>query len=130
MSEPEIITILNDAVHNALLNRQHELREDELRSQANALLATMPSLGNNTSASVDQLLHRYHGTLHKELCNGLEPVAQPEVIEDELRMITRAVVVAIETQEGISMESAVLLALIIRAHGLDKLCALPATPQH
>ena len=47
------------------------------------------------------------------------------MIEDEVRMLTRAVMVAIETQEGIPVDASVLLALALRARGIDHLCALP-----
>ncbi len=124
MAELDIIQTMRDAVHSALIAGDHELSETALLDRADALLATMPTM-RGQPATAALLLRRNHATLHKELCRGTAPLPTPEVIEDEVRMITQAVMVAVEVVEGISVEVAVLLALAIRAAGVAQLCARP-----
>ncbi|MBA3946321.1 MAG: hypothetical protein H0X37_17370 [Herpetosiphonaceae bacterium] len=124
MDELELIETLNGAVHKALLNNYHTLSEHQLLELSDQLLVDMPTLGG-TAPTAAVLLRHYHSTLHRELCIGQTPRSIPYVIEDEVRMLTRAVMVAIETQEGIPVDASVLLALTLRARGIDKLCAMP-----
>ncbi len=53
-----------------------------------------------------------------------EESALPDVIEDEVCELTRAVMVSVDRSEGFSVEAAVLLALAVRAGGLDRLCEM------
>ena len=124
MDELELVETLNGEVHKALLNNYHTLSEQRLIELANGALMDMPTLDGN-APTAGLLLRHYHSALHRELCSGQTPRPMPYVIEDEVRMLTRAVMVAIETQEGISVEASVLLALAIRAGGVAKLCAMP-----
>jgi len=124
MDELELIETLNGAVHKALLNNYHTLSEHQLIQLADETLVDMPTL-SGAAPTAALLLRHYHSALHRELCVGQAPRDIPYVIEDEVRMLTRAVMVAIETQEGISVDASVLLALALRARGLDNLCAMP-----
>lgn len=126
MEQPEIITILHEAVRDALEDGDHELDEADLIRRADTIIASLPTLaGGGVTAGL--LLRRYQPALQRELCRGGRPFPTPPIIEDEVREITRAVMVAIEAREGISVEASVLLALALRARGLDTLCALPAS---
>ena len=125
MDHLEIWQTIQAAVHDALIDRLHLLSESALIERADALLREMPAVGG-TQPTAALLLRRYRGALQKELCNGHEPRPLPGAIEDEVRELTRAVMVAIDVNEGFSVETAVLLALAIRAGGLAKFCAVPA----
>ncbi len=125
MDELELIETLNGAVHKALLNNYHTMSEYQLLELSDQLLVDMPTLGG-AAPTAALLLRHYHSALHRELCIGQTPRPIPYVIEDEVRMLTRAVMVAIETQEGIPVDASVLLALALRAGGIDKLCGMPA----
>ena len=124
MDELELIETLNGAVHKALLNNYHTLSERQLLELADKTLIDMPTLGG-VAPTAAVLLRHYQSALHRELCIGQTPRPIPYVIEDEVRMLTRAVMVAIETQEGIPVDASVLLALALRARGVDHLCAMP-----
>jgi hypothetical protein len=116
---------INDAVRNAMVNNWHLLDEDDLIERSDALLTTLPVVGKE-QPSTAALLKRYQGRLQQELCVGRQPrITNLHLVQEELVEITRGVVVAIEGSEGISIESAVYLALVIRARGLANFCATP-----
>ena len=125
MRHLEIWDEINSAVHSALLDGAHTLSEHELMRQADDLLLRMPIVGG-AQPTAALLLRRHWTGLQKELCSGREPHALPSVVEDEVRELTRAVMVAVDVSEGFSVEVAVLLALAIRAHGVAEICATPA----
>ena len=125
MDHLEIWQTIHVAVHDALIDRLHLLSESALIERADALLREMPAVGG-TQPTAALLLRRYRGALQKELCNGREPRPLPGAVEDEVRELTRAVMVAVDAHEGFSVETAVLLALAIRAGGLAKFCSVPA----
>ena len=125
MHHLEIWQTINAAVHEALVDGSHNLSQAELLRRADDLLLRMPVVGG-AQPTAGLLLRRYQGALQKELCTGREPRALPEVIEDEVRELTRAVMVAVDLNEGFSVEAAVLLALAVRAGGLAEFCARPA----
>ncbi len=126
MHHLEIWQTINDAVHAALLDGAHTLSERELLRRMDDILLRMPIVGG-TQPMAALLLRRYHGALQKELCNGRQPRPLPEIVEDEVRELTRAVMVTVDLSEGFSVEAAVLLALAIRAGGVERLCAAPAS---
>lgn len=125
MDRLEIEETIDEAVHDALLDGLHLLDQDDLLYRADDLLRRLPSVAG-TPPTGALLLRRYRGALQKELCVGREPRPMPDVIEDEVREITRAVMVGAGLNEGFSVETAVLLALAIRAGGTDTFCATPA----
>lgn len=116
----EIWETINEASHAALLDDLHTLSEHELLRRADDALLNLPIVGG-TQPTAALLLRRYRGALQKELCRGLEARPLPEIVEDQVRELTRAVMVAIDS-EGFSVEAAVLLALAIRAHGVEEYC--------
>jgi hypothetical protein len=122
MDHLEIWQTIDEAIHDALIDRLHLLSESALIERADALLREMPVVGS-TQPTARLLLRRYRGALQKELCNGREPRPLSDVVEDEMRELTHAVMVAVDAREGFSVETAVLLALAIRAGGLAKFCA-------
>ena len=124
MHHLEIWRTINDAVHAALLDGAHTLSERELLRRMDGLLTRMPIVGG-TQPTAALLLRRYHAALQKELCIGRESRPLPEIIEDEVRELTRAVMVTVDLSEGFSVEAAVLLALAIRAGGVERLCEAP-----
>lgn len=116
---------INAAVRAAMLDNLHEQDEDDLVEQSDALLATLPVVGKDQPSTL-ALLKRYQGRLQQELCIGRQPrIAEFHLVQEELVEITRGVMVAIEGSEGISIESAVYLALVLRARGLADFCATP-----
>lgn len=126
MSSRDIVDTINQAVRDALLDGAHLLSERELTERADDLLSRMPVVGG-AQPTTGLLLRRYRGALQKELCVGRQPRPMPEIVEDEVRELTRAVIVAIESHEGFSVDISVLLALVIRTGGLAEFCAVPAS---
>ncbi len=126
MSSRDIVETINLAVRDALVDGAHLLSERELTERADDLLSRMPTVGG-TQPTAGLLLRRYRGALQKELCAGRQPRPLPPVVEDELRELTRAVIVTIESHEGFSVDISVLLALVIRSGGLAEFCAIPAS---
>lgn len=123
MSRPQIWQDIADAVRRAIDDNLDSLDESDLVDRSDAVLDTMPAVAGE-QASTGLLLRRYRRELHGELCNGSRARNMYGSLEEELTDLTRSVVVTIEWSEGISIESAVLLALVLRAQGLDQFCAL------
>ncbi len=116
---------INAAARAAILDDLHELDEDDLLERSDALLATLPVVGKEQPTTLG-LLKRYQGRLQQELCIGNEPrIAEFHLVQEELVEITRGIMVVIEGSEGISIESALHLALVLRARGLANFCATP-----
>lgn len=123
MSRPQIWQDISIAVRHAIDDKLHLLDENDLLEQSDAVLDNLPAVVGE-QASTGLLLRRYRRELHGELCAGSRARAMYGTLEEELTDLTRAVVVTVEWSEGISLESAVLLALVLRAQGLDQFCAL------
>jgi hypothetical protein len=124
MHHSEIWQDINAAVHQAVRDRLIQLNEHDLIERNDDLLANVPVVGGQ-QPSTALLLRRYHTQLHQELCAGNQPRVTFGSIEDELRELTRAVMVTIDADEGISVESAVLLALVLHKQGIAAFCARP-----
>jgi hypothetical protein len=114
---------IDDAIDVALEERLHLQSQSDLVARSDALLARLPQMSNRRTTTA-QLLRRYQAELQQELCQDHRPRMQFSTLEDELRELTRAVVATIVSDSGISIENAVLLALVLRAQGLQKFCAL------
>ncbi len=124
MHHLEIWRDINDTVRAAIDDSLHMLDERELVRRSDAILATLPVMGPQQPTTL-ALLKRYQGRLQQELCIDRQPrINAFRLAEEELVEITRGVMVALEG-EGISIEAAVYVALVIRARGLAKLCAAP-----
>jgi hypothetical protein len=116
---------INDAVDQALDERLHLLDLTDLVRRSDALVARLPRMSNMPTTTVG-LLRRYHSQLQQELCQGNRPRMHFEHLEDQLRELTRAIVATITADNGLPIENAVLLALILHSRGIDSLCATPA----
>lgn len=114
---------INAAVRQALHDRWHLLDEGDLIERSDNVLETLPVVGNEQPTTA-LLLRRYRTPLQHELCSGGRVRQSYANDEATLLDITRAVIVAIDANEGLSIESAVLIALVIRAQGLDRFCAM------
>jgi len=123
MHHSEIWQDINTAVHRAVRDRLFQLDERDLTERSDDLLESLPIVGG-AQPSTALLLRRYHTQLHHELCADNQPRSTLTSIEDELRELTRAVMVTVD-DEGISVENAVLLALILHKRGLATFCAQP-----
>jgi hypothetical protein len=126
MHHTQIVEDINTAVHHALVGRLYELDEMDLISRSDASLMNLPIVGG-TQPTTALLLRRYHTQLHSELCLGHQPRIRVETLEDELRELTRAVVVTMGGAEGMSVDAAALIALVMQKRGLAKFCTLPST---
>lgn len=126
MHHSQIWEDISTGVDAALANGLHLLDENDLIDRADRLFANVPTAGG-TQPTTALLLRKYHAQLHAELCTGSRPRAHFETLDDELRELTRAVVVAVDSSEGTSIETSVLLGLIIYQRGLAHFCARPAT---
>ncbi len=118
---------IDEAIDVALTERLHLQSQNALVARSDALLASLPQMRNGRTTTAE-LLRRYHVELQQELCQGHRPRMWFSTLEDELRELTRAVVATIVSDSGISIENAVLLALVLRAQGLQKFCAMSPPP--
>lgn len=120
---------INTAVHNAISQELYLLDEGDLTERSDANLRNLPVVGGEQPTTA-LLLRRYQTQLQNELCVGKQPRTASDDLESELRELTRAVVVTLATSEGISLETAVLMALILRTRGLPAFCAQPSLTPH
>jgi hypothetical protein len=63
--------------------------------------------------------------LLQEVCRGTQPRTTAATVADELNDLTRAVILTVGTTEGISIEAAVGLALVLYKRGVARFCAVP-----
>jgi hypothetical protein len=115
---------INTGVHDAISQGLDHLDEGDLINRSDAALSNLPVVGGQQPTTA-LLLRRYQTQLQSELCVGGRPRSSFDDVVDEVRELTRAVVVTLDTSEGISIENAVLMALILRRRGLASFCAQP-----
>lgn len=125
MHHSQIVEDINTAVHHAIRDDLHLLDEAALTARSDAMLQSLPIMGGQQPTTT-ALLRHYHSELHAELCVNHQPRIAAASVEDELRELTRAVVVAMGGDEGLPIDSAALVGLVLYAQGLVKFCALPA----
>ena len=127
MHHSEIWRMINVEVQRALQNQVHMLSTRELSRRVDQLLLRLPATGGGqlTTAS---LLRRHRVALQQALCDNRRPRPLPASIEDEIRELTRVVMIAVQHHGSFSVETAVLLALVIRASGIETLCMAPTEP--
>ena len=109
MEQLEIWQTISETTHNAIQDGLHRLSEHELLRRADEILRRMPVVGG-AQPTAALLLRRYQFALRKELCEGPRPRSLPEDVEEQVRELTRAVMVTVDLNEGFSIEAAVLLA--------------------
>jgi hypothetical protein len=68
-------------------------------------------------------LQRYHTRLQKELCRAQQPRSVAPTLGDDLRELTRAMLVTVGIGEGISVEAVVGMALVLYKRGIVPFCA-------
>jgi hypothetical protein len=125
MNHPTIGHAITTAVRVALAARRDRLDVAHLVVQSDALLATLARGHGAPVATTAALLGRYDTRLHQELCQGTPPRMTPATAEAELWELTRAVFLTIGLTEGVSMDVAVSLALVLYARGVAPFCATP-----
>lgn len=116
------------SVHRALSEQLDLVPEDDLVQRSDTLLSTLPSHSGSQPISTALLLRRYNTALHQEICLGTQPRMLAATVEDELRDLTCAVMLATGSTEGVSVEAAVGLALVLYKRGVIPFCALPPVP--
>ncbi len=117
---------ITNTVQQALLQRLDHLIEAGLVRHSDALLAQLAGLRGSQQPTTRILLRRYDTPLHQELCRGQHPRVSGASVTEELCDLTRAVLITVGATEGVSIEAAVGLALILYTRGVAQFCALPA----
>ena len=125
MYQPDIWRDITTSVRQALEGRLDLLSGASLVHRSDVLLARLPSVSGSQPATTAVFLRRYHTRLQKELCRGDQPRTVTATLEDDLRELTRAMLVTVGVGEGVSVEAAVGMALVLYKHGIVPFCALP-----
>src|SRR4051794_24708224 len=125
MYQTDLLHQITTSVHRAIDVRLDLLDEGSLMQRSDALLAGLPGVTGAQVVTTAALLGRYHASLHKELCQVDQPRAIAATVEDDLRELTRAVLVTVGIREGVSIEAAVGMALVLYKRGVVSFCALP-----
>ncbi|HEY0607496.1 MAG TPA: hypothetical protein VGD58_31550 [Herpetosiphonaceae bacterium] len=116
------------SVQRAIGEHLDLIPEDGLVQRSDMLLTRLPRHSGSQPISTALFLRRYHMALHQELCQGVQPRIISATVEDELRDLTRAVMLTIGSSEGVSVEAAVGLALVLYKRGVTRFCALSTVP--
>lgn len=117
-----ILEELDAAVERAIDERWHLLSETELLRRSDALLHSLPGL-DEPPATTGLLLRRYGMALRRQLCPGWRTRWQDAPLERTVRDLTSAVLLIMGRDEALSVEAALLIALVIWRRGLDQFCA-------
>ncbi|WP_026369544.1 hypothetical protein [Kallotenue papyrolyticum] len=117
---------LDAAVERAIDERWHLLSEAELVRRGDALLRSLPAL-DEPPPTIALLLRRYGAALRQQICPGLRLRFQSAPLEASLRELTSAVLLTMGRAEALSLEAALLIALVLWRRGLEQFCASPAT---
>ena len=125
MQQTELSRDITTAVRRALAAHRDRLDEAHLVAQSDTHLATLAQVRGAPAATTAAFLGRYDTRLHQELCRGTQPRTTPATVEAALWDLTRAVVVTIGSTEGVSIDAAVSLALVLYARGVAPFCATP-----
>ena len=123
MDQTDIWRDITTSVQQALDVRLDLLSEASLVQRSDALLTRLPRITGSQTATTAVFLGRYHTVLHQELCRAQQPRSLAATVEDELRELTRAVLVTVGIGEGVSVEAAVGLALVLFKRGVVPFCA-------
>ena len=128
MNQTTVWHDITTSVHQALAEQLDLLPETGLVQRSDTLLAQLPSLDGSQPISTALFLRRYHTALHHQVCRDMQPRTVSASVEDELRDLTRAVMLTVGVTEGVSIEAAVGLALVMYKRGVIPFCALPTVP--
>lgn len=124
MNQTELGHDITIAITRALDARRDQLTEARLVQHSDALLARLPSIVGAAPTTTAGLLRRYATPLHQVLCWDDLPSQTSATLADELRDITRAVILTTGPTEGMSIDAAVSLALVMYRRGIARFCAL------
>ena len=124
MNQTPLSHDITTTIQQALLQRRDRRDPARLVQQSDALLATR-ARGGGTPPTTAGFLRRYHTPLQQAVCRGRQPRMTPASVADELTHLTQAVLLTIGTTEGISIEAAVGLALVLYTRGIAQFCAVP-----
>ena len=126
MNQTGIRHDITTAVHQAMDEHLELLSEAAMVRRSDALLATLPGGSGSQPATTAMVLRRYQQRLQQELCDGNQPRATAATVQDELGEVTRAVLLTVGIGEGVSIDVAVGLALVLYKRGVAPFCALPS----
>jgi hypothetical protein len=112
------------AVDHAVREHLDRLPEVMLMQHSDGLLARLPGVGGARLVTTSAFLQHYHVTLHDELCRGTHPHSVAATAAGQLHDLTRAVLVS-GAAEGMSIEAAVGIALVLYKRGVMPFCAQP-----
>ncbi len=130
MNQTTIWHDITTTVQRALAARLDRLTEAGLVHHSDALLTQLAGLRGAQQLTTRILLRRYDTPLHHELCRGQHPRAGGANVTEELCDLTRAVLVTVGATEGMSIEAAVGLALVLYKRGVVSFCTQPAPRTH
>jgi hypothetical protein len=126
MYQTDISQDITTSIQQALDTRLDLLDEASLVQHSDSLLTKLPSLtGSHRAATTAMFLRRYDTALHKELCRAGQPASMAATVPDAIRDLTRAVLVTVGVGEGVSVEAAVGIALVLYRRGIVPFCAQP-----
>lgn len=128
MYQTDIWHDITISVQHALDEQLDQLPEAHLVQRSDALLATMPSLSGSSLTTTASLLRRYDTPLHQAVCRDTQPRLTSATVAEELRDVTRAVILTLGPNEGVSIDAAVSLALVLYSRGIAPFCARPGLP--
>lgn len=114
------------SIQYAIRERLAALPEERLIARSDAFLVMLPGVTGTQQLTTAAFLRHYHTTLHYELCRGARPYSSAATVAGQLHDLTRAVLVT-GAAEGLSIEAAVAIALVLHTRGLAHFCALPIT---
>jgi hypothetical protein len=128
MAQTDLWQDITTTVQRALDARLDQRTEAGLVRHSDALLTQLAGLRGSQQLTTRSLLRRYATPLHHELCRGQHPRAAGASVTEELCDLTRAMLVTVGATEGVSIEAAVGLALVLYKRGVVSFCAVPARP--
>jgi hypothetical protein len=126
MYQSDISRDIAITVHRALQEHLERRTEASSMQYSDDLLALLPGLGNSSPANTAMLLRRYQTPLQEALCHNNRPRFMAATVEEELGDLTRAVLATVGSAEGISIEAAVGMALVLYKRGVAPFCAMPS----
>lgn len=118
---------ITSSVEHALTARLADLSEEWLVARSDTLLAMLPGVSGAQPLTTAAFLQHNDTALYHELCRGTRPLSTATSVAGQLHDLTRAVLVS-STAQGLSIEAALGIALVLQTRGLAQFCALPMTP--